>query len=262
MPAGAARAVAALTALALGIACAVAVAGTPVAVSPFVAGAHADGADPAGREAGAATNRLIAALAAHSFELSGEVKDDLARIRASGSLAPLVAGLAHRDPRTREKCAWALGQVGDAGAVAPLLGALAREPSGEVRRTVAWALGRLGAGGAAGALIASLDDPDGEARQGAAWALGSLHAGAALPSLVRALGDPVEDVRHAAAWALGKIGDRTAVAPLRALARREASADVRAMALAAIRSIEQGVPRASEGSPTGAAGRDTGGAPR
>ncbi len=95
-------------------------------------------------------------------------------------VADLTALVADADPRVRRRAALAIGRVGVAAGVRPLLAALAgdREP---------------------------------EVRQMAAFALGLLRDPAAAPGLREALGDPEPIVQGRAAEALGALGDTASV---------------------------------------------------
>jgi len=153
--------------------------------------------------------------------------------------------------------ATALGQIGDARAVAPLVAAL-RDKDGNVRHAAAETLDQLGwrpdqneAGAtywvarwqwdrcveigapAVEPLSAALKDANNIVRHAAAGALGEIGDARAVESLVTALKDKDENVRRAAAGALGEIGDARAVEPLRA-ALQDANRDVCLAAIAAL----------------------------
>jgi HEAT repeat protein len=110
----------------------------------------------------------------------------------------LVGALDGGEIATRWKAAWALGQVGDARAVVPLIGCLdfsrkfvAGEGEFTLNMVASWALGRIGDSRAVGPL---------------SWALEN----------------ECTDFVWIAAWALGEIGDPRAIGPLeKALARGE-----------------------------------------
>ena len=117
---------------------------------------------------------------------------------APGTPLPLMPDLFEllQDPeaRVRRRSAIALGRVGLAEAVAPLVSALS-DSNPAVRRMVAFALGVLGDVTAGDALVASLNDPDQLVRGRAAEALGRLEA----LDAAEAIGQMVGDVAAAAA---------------------------------------------------------------
>jgi HEAT repeat protein len=156
------------------------------------------------------------------------------------AVGPLVDTLQdpHAALRGRSAAAEALGRIGDARAVEPLL-PLLEDPATSVRRAAAEALGRLGDLRAVDALIGALADGDEDARTAAGQALERLgwrpegaSAGAywvaigqwdqavraqAVEPLIRALQDHAASVREHASTALGSIGDARAIAPLSAV---------------------------------------------
>jgi HEAT repeat protein len=83
-----------------------------------------------------------------------------------------------------------------------------------VRRNTAAALGKLGDARSVVPLIAALADVDPEVRRMAADALGKLRDVRALPPLIATARDANGWVRSATAEALGELGDARAVAPL------------------------------------------------
>ncbi len=123
-------------------------------------------------------------------------------------------------PPRASSAARALGALGDAQAVDPLLAAL-RDPDEIVRWAAAEALGALGDARAVEPLLAAVRDPAGHGRGAAAQALGALGDGRAVEPLLAALRDPDDHVRGAAAQALGALGDGRAVEPLLAALRDE-----------------------------------------
>lgn len=106
----------------------------------------------------------------------------------------LVTLLGDTEARVRRRAALALGRVGLASGVAPLV-ARVQDPDPEVRAMVAFALGLIGDGAAVVPLTAALDDPDPLVKGRAAHALGLIGAdkasAAAAPigAMVKALVD-------------------------------------------------------------------------
>jgi HEAT repeat protein len=123
-----------------------------------------------------------------------------------------VSRLGDEDPRIRRWAAEALGELGDAHAVEPLIAALGDEEH-DVYVGAARTLGALGDPRAVAPLIAALQKDEWAARMGAAEALGVIGDPCAVAPLIAALGDEDDHVRQAAAVALAKLGE-PAVEPL------------------------------------------------
>ena len=93
----------------------------------------------------------------------------------------------------------------------PDLVRLVGDQDARVRRSAALAIGRVGLADGVAPLVGALGDPEMEVRQMAAFSLGLLGNRAALAPLVQALTDDESPVvRGRAAEALGRIGDRDA----------------------------------------------------
>jgi HEAT repeat protein len=123
---------------------------------------------------------------------------------------PLTKALGGQAWIARRNAAWALGALGNRGAV-PLLSRSLHDPEAAVRNRSAWALGALDSSEAVPALIEALKDTDAGVREQVAWALGAIGDRRAVDGLVGALGDSAAGVRKQAAWALGALGDSRAV---------------------------------------------------
>lgn len=142
------------------------------------------------------------------------------KLKAKNDVPGLIKALGFKkDPIVRRDAAVALGQLGDARAVEPLLEALT-DTEADVRVGVAGALGLLGDLSAVEPLIRALQDEDPGARAAAASALGQLGpvlAGVAdaraVAPLIAALQDGFAAVRDGSATALGQMG-ALAVQPL------------------------------------------------
>ena len=102
----------------------------------------------------------------------------------------------------------------------PDLRDLLADASPRVRRRAALAVGRVGQADGVAPLLAALDDPEPEVRQMAAFALGLLGEDAAAGRLLRALQDPSPLVQGRAAEALGRIGAARARDAIGALVSR------------------------------------------
>ena len=156
------------------------------------------------------------------------VRRDAARILGKiGAVEPLINALKNDDSVVRNFAASALGRIGDARAVEPLIEALRawseklflsgyRRPFINTERvTAARALGEIGDARAVQPLINDLENGFwAKTRQTAAFALGKIGNARAVEPLIKALKDNDDDVRFKAADALGNIGDVRAIEPL------------------------------------------------
>jgi HEAT repeat protein len=136
-------------------------------------------------------------------------------------IAVVLRELLRADPdwRVRASSGRALGRLGTRDAVPDLVRAL-RDPQVEVRVVAAAALWRLPDPAAVPALLEVLSDSDAAARQWAALALGVIRDQRATQPLVRLMNeDPIAAVRLDVLRSLGRIGDATALTPLRDFAR-------------------------------------------
>lgn len=107
----------------------------------------------------------------------------------------------------------ALGHIGDARAVDPLLGFLThKEP--KIRECTAAALGKLRDSRAVDALIAALNDNEERVRWYAADSLGKIGNPLCTDSLIKLLSDTSARVRESAVTALGQIGNQQAIESL------------------------------------------------
>ena len=102
----------------------------------------------------------------------------------------------------------------------PDLTVLVNDSEARIRRRAALAIGRVGVAAGVQPLVATLSDTDPDVREMAAFALGLIGDSAAAPALIKALGDAVPIVRGRAAEALGQI-DAKDKERVNASARRE-----------------------------------------
>jgi HEAT repeat protein/cyclophilin family peptidyl-prolyl cis-trans isomerase len=102
----------------------------------------------------------------------------------------------------------------------PDLTRLLSDDEARIRRRAALAIGHVGLADGVTPLLAALADPDPEVRQIAAFALGLLGDARAREPLVAALADPSPLVQGSAAEALGLIGDAAAADALGSFAAR------------------------------------------
>jgi HEAT repeat protein len=105
----------------------------------------------------------------------------------------------------------ALGKVGDARAVEPLITAL-KDDDKDVRRQAAKALGEIGDARAVEPLVATLKDGDSGVCGFAAVSLGKFGDARAVRTLIHAIYD--SNLGIAAVKALGVVGDSSAIDPL------------------------------------------------
>jgi HEAT repeat protein/phage terminase Nu1 subunit (DNA packaging protein) len=147
----------------------------------------------------------------------------------------LQKALKHSDRNVRRQAAVALGEIGNAQAVAALIAAL-HYLDYDVRGQTAVALGKIGNAQAVAALIAVLNHSDRNVRRQAVVALGKIDNSQAVAALIAALHYSDYDLRGEAAVALGKIGNPQAVAALIAVLKHSDS-DVRRWAVQALGEI-------------------------
>jgi HEAT repeat protein len=160
-----------------------------------------------------AVDPLLRALGDPDSSVRAHARTALQTLGVPVSEAETRIGALHdQDWRVRCEAAAALGPLGDARAVEPLIRALGDE-SEYVRTPVASALGRLGDARAVGPLIRALGDKDWNARNAVAGALRAIGASAVEP-LIGALHDENSNARRAAVEALAAIDDPRAVSPL------------------------------------------------
>jgi HEAT repeat protein len=163
----------------------------------------------------------------------------LGEIGDAGAVEPLITILKHDGMRgVRWKTAESLATIG-APSVGPLISALEHSDA-DVRWKAAIALGEIGDQRAIGPLIRQLSDTDRFVKSRVAYALGMIGLPAVHP-LIRTLREGDGNLRWGAAIALGRIKDPQAVGPLiQALAdkyenvRAEAAASLAAIGKPAI----------------------------
>jgi len=120
------------------------------------------------------------------------------------AVEPLIGALGHDAPAIRLGAVRALGQIGDARAVAPLIAVLAADEDEEVRSAAASALGWIGDARAIGPLSEALGDPSAEIRRNAVLGLGALDDEQAIAPLADALENEDREVRTAAVLQLAR----------------------------------------------------------
>lgn len=187
---------------------------------------------------------MAAIMARYSRALQGDSRARIATFfEQQGQVGRELDHLSSRRGWKRAAAAFALGDMGSARAVSPLIASLG-DGDREVRTAAARSLGRLSVVEAAPRLVEALASgavPRAVAGQ-ALIAIGP----AAAPELHPLLGSDEEAVRRAAAEVLGLVGG-AAEAPLLADAARDPAAEVRGAALRALGKVggkaESGVVR-------------------
>jgi HEAT repeat protein len=137
---------------------------------------------------------------------------DFKRVTMFGSAAisALTSVLRGGSYERRVAAANALGELGEAAVMKPLLGAL-KDPEALVRSAVANSLAQLGDVQAVAGLVTLLKDRERNVRVAALSALGQLGDPQAIKSLLGLVNDREWEVRAVLAEALGRIGDRSAL---------------------------------------------------
>ena len=135
------------------------------------------------------------------------------KLKAKGDIKGLIEALGYtKDESVRKVAAEALGEIGDAQAVGPLIAVL--NEGSIVREVVVEALGKIGDPQAVDPIIAALKDNDEHVRKVAAVALIKIGDPRAMGPLAVALRSEGWDVRGSAAEALAKVGDPQIIKPL------------------------------------------------
>jgi len=154
------------------------------------------------------------------------------------ALEPLLRALGNRTANPRNvaaRCgsASALGALGHAEAVRPLLEALA-EPAPQLRAAAAAALGEIGDPACAAGLVAAASDRSEDVRAAAVRALGHLGSHDVVDALTQAMRDAESGVRSAALDAALTLGP--AAIPVAAVGLTSADPSERQLAIAALES--------------------------
>jgi HEAT repeat protein len=137
---------------------------------------------------------------------------DTKKLKEKRNVKGLIFALKSKDPAVQYDAAEALGELGDARAVEPLITALKNDELSGVRWKAAEALSKIGTP-SVDALIGALRHHDDDVRWKAAIALGEIGDSRAVEPLIGLLCDEDRFVKGRAAHALGLIGEE-AVDPL------------------------------------------------
>lgn len=153
---------------------------------------------------------LVGVLKGGSYERRVAAATALGELGEAGGLKPLLNALKDHEPLVRVAVVNALASMGDKQAV-PALIAILRDRARNVRVAVISALGQLGDKQAVQPLSGLVKDREWEVRAVLAEALGRLADRTALPVVMDLLRDRDQEVRQNAADALGQVGDESSV---------------------------------------------------
>jgi len=155
-----------------------------------------------------ATPALVAALDDDDAKVRLYAAEALGKIGDKRAVDPLLAKLPAEEAGVKRFVLGALGKLKDPRALAPMVAELQTANDGDVRASAAYGLGELGDAGAVEPLVAALGDDYKWVRYEACGALGRLKATPARDALAAAAkGDADEQVRAAAAKALAKLDE-------------------------------------------------------
>lgn len=129
------------------------------------------------------------------------------------AVKPLLASLDNHSESVVLKAIWALAAIKDSRAVLPFIDALSDE-SAAIREKAAWALSVVRDDRAVLPLVLAAVDEVASVRERAVYALGTYHDPRVVSPLVNALDDAQASVRERAAWGLGSVKAAEAVVPL------------------------------------------------
>jgi len=179
-----------------------------------------------------AVPRLLAVLKDPNPEQRRTAAQSLGKIARKEAVPALVEALRDPDAGVRRYAAWALGMIGE-DAVGPdrsPLASLLFDPDPGVREAAAMALGLTGDTQAGiELLLERLQEPaiPADAKRLAAASLGGMEARTAVPFLTKLLADRDAQVRRWAVAALGEIADQETVAPLSRVLTKDPDPGVR-----------------------------------
>lgn len=179
---------------------------------------------------------LEAALNAATSSSGVRVIEALGQLGDARAVRPLLQALRSPEPAVCVAAIDTLSRLGDVQAIEPLIPML-RHKNARVRCTAVEALGRFRAAVAADSIRGLLKDSVWEVRREAAESLGRLNDREAVVPLAEVLQDGDADVREAAAISLGSLRDRRAIGPL-VLALKDPTSGVRRMTAAALSRID------------------------
>ena len=168
----------------------------------------------------------------------------LSRLGTPGTAPALFKALKDPNASLRAAAARMIGESGIKESVDRLVALLQSDPEPKVRKDAAYALGLIGDATAVKPIVAALKDESPMVRGMAAEALTYIRDLSVLDSLLETLQDPSAEVRYWGAFAVGQIGGEDCIHALRRLADSDNEiaqgyGSVRDEAEEAIRSIQE-----------------------
>lgn len=142
----------------------------------------------------------------------------LARLGTAGTTPALFKALKDPNANLRGTAARLIGESGIKESVTRLVAVLQTDPEPMVRKNAAYALGLLGDATAIRPVVAALKDESSIVRGMAAETLAYIRDPAVIGSLLETLEDPSAEVRYWGAFAVGATGDEACISALRHLA--------------------------------------------
>lgn len=156
------------------------------------------------------TARLASLLKSPEQEVRLDSVIRLAALRTPAAAAALRIASSDQSEKVRAVSMTGLGATGDSSNAPTASARLSQDKSVLVRKSAAYALGKLKTQESAAALIAALRDKDLEVRGAAAVALGEYGDAAVIAALIGALSDTAAFVQEQSARALGRFGRASA----------------------------------------------------
>jgi HEAT repeat protein len=178
--------------------------------------------------------RIEAMLAANDAELVRDGIGMAAQLRSGRFLEPLVGLIASRDDKTQNRAIQALGLLGDARGVQPLVKLLPTARNARLLNNIAFALQRLDEKAFTREIQRMVTHKQGVLRMNAAFVLGDIRQAKALPLLERSLADPSERVQLEAVMAVAKLAPLPEAVRLLEKATASPNEGVRAIAIDAV----------------------------
>ena len=178
--------------------------------------------------------KVDAALAKNDAELVRDGIAMAAQLRSGRFLAPLGTLISSRDDKTQNRAIQALGLVGDARGVPPLVRLLPTARNARLLNNIAFALQRLDDRAFTREIQRMVTHKQGVLRMNAAFVLGDIRQPKALPLLERSLADPSERVQEEAMRAIAKLAPMPEAVRLLEKATASPKEQTRAFAIDAV----------------------------
>jgi HEAT repeat protein len=142
----------------------------------------------------------------------------LSRLGTPGTAPALFKALTDPNASLRAAAARMIGESGITESIGRLVALLQGDPEPKVRKDVAYALGQLGDATAVKPVVAALKDESPMVRGMAAEALAYIRDISVMGPLLETLQDPSAEVRYWGAFAVGQIGGEDSIPALQHLA--------------------------------------------